>query len=434
MNEFHFKLGVGLVFLFGFGVELTLILLNLSRAKKSNISCPPNFLARLGDSPNDVENVILKSQKYTVTRLRFEIFSLIYAWIFTLILLFSGILPWIYQALSATLGNSLHKGVVFLVFIFTAQFIHTFPLNFYSTFKIEAEFGFNTTTLGVYLRDLFKSILMSMVLGLPLLYLMVLAIDFTGSKWWLVLLGLIFLIQIIMLLVYPIFIAPWFNNFKPMEAGTLKDSLVSLSNRLNFSTPNIFVMDGSRRSLHANAYFTGFGRWRRIVLFDTLLNQMEPAELESILAHEIGHSHHKHIFKSFFLQIIFFASILIFASAAIRSSHLFSVFGFRAISLDRELISDKMLGLFLFFSVFSSLGIYFSPLFNFFSRRHEFEADHFALTAMGGPLSMVKALKKLTVKNLSNLNPHPWYQFFHYSHPTTLERILRLESISRKSS
>ena len=210
-----------------------------------------------------------------------------------------------------------------------------------------------------------------------------------------------------------------------LKCGGSEKFISIMCNNIN---TDIFVMDGSRRSLHANAYFTGFGKWRRIVLFDTLVDQMESDELQSILAHEIGHNYHKHLYKRFFMQILFLGATLFLASRIISSPTLFSVFGFSSLTSVPENISQQILGLFLFFTAASSLGIFISPLFNFFSRKHEFEADAYAKKAMGGFAAMKSALIKLTEKNLSNLNPHPWYQFFHYSHPTTAERIQGLET------
>jgi len=365
-------------------------------------------------------------------RLAFDTVSEFYAAAVTLLLLFSGALPALDHLLAACFGGGLHRGVIFLAAVVMVQSLLKLPFSVYATFRIEGKYGFNTMTWGLFWRDLFKGAIVSAVIGLPLLYALLVLMRFFGAAWWMWAFGLLLVFQIAMIIVYPMFIAPLFNRFQPLEEGDLKSALLSMAERLRFPTGDIFVMDGSRRSLHSNAYFTGFGRFRRIVLFDTLLRQMDRSELLGVLAHEIGHYKRKHIYKMMASQTVMLGALLWLASLALRWPPLYQAFGF---ILDPTSLAPASLppdanpavGLFLFMTVFSSLSILLAPLQNFFSRRHEYEADAFAVQALHDPEAMQSALIKLSRKNLSNLTPHPWYSAFHYSHPSLNERLAALQ-------
>jgi STE24 endopeptidase len=249
-----------------------------------------------------------------------------------------------------------------------------------------------------------------------------------GTLWWLWAFLLVLGFQLLMMVLYPILIAPLFNRFKPMEEGDLKASLLDLASALRFPSQGIFVMDGSRRSTHSNAYFTGFGRFRRIVIFDTLLAQMDPRELKSVLAHEIGHYKLGHIYKHLAVQVLMLFALFWIASLALAWPPLYQAFGFPPPAPGQQGAAGPgpAVGLFLFLTVFSSLSLLLAPLSNLLSRRHEYQADAFAVRAVQDAEGMAKALLKLSRKNLSNLTPHPWYSAFHYSHPALAERLAAL--------
>ncbi|MEO6246236.1 MAG: M48 family metallopeptidase, partial [Opitutaceae bacterium] len=239
-------------------------------------------------------------------------------------------------------------------------------------------------------------------------------VQWTGPSWWLWAFGLMFGFQLLMMILYPKLILPLFNKLTPLPEGDLRTRLMALGDRTGFQAKTIEVIDGSKRSGHSNAYFTGFGRFRRIVLFDTLIAQLTPEELEAVLAHEIGHYRRGHIPK-----MIAMAAVMMLGGFAViawlaRSNWFNAAFGFP---------TGEIAPSFLLFGLLSgAVTFWFSPLSNLLSRKHEYEADAFARDAMGGPTAMLGALRKLAQKNLSNLTPHPWFSGFYYSHPTLVER------------
>jgi STE24 endopeptidase len=418
---------------FGLGlfVELALDFLNRREALRhaslpSRFSGPP-FSGLAGLADRFTAETFAKARAYTLDRLAFDAFSTLWSAALILALLFSGILPWFDRLLARAFDGSLHRGALFLAGVTLAQSLLKLPLSVWSTFRIEGRYGFNTMTWGLFWRDLLKGLALSAALGLPLLYAVLALMRLFGPAWWLWAFGLMVAFQIVMMILYPIFIAPLFNRFQPLQDGDLKSALLELAGRLRFPAGGIYVMDGSRRSLHSNAYFTGFGRFRRIVLFDTLLRQMERPELLSVLAHEIGHYKRKHIYKMMAWQILTLGALFWLAAQALRWPPLYAAFGFDTLitvgPAPGPFAGSPAAGLFLFMTAFSTVSILFSPLQNLFSRRHEYEADAYAIQAIGDPSAMQTALIKLSTENLSNLTPHPWYSAFHYSHPTLAERV-----------
>lgn len=420
MDGSRFRIVFLMLFTLGFAVEWILNILNRREALRHK-HAPAEAAGSLADP-----ETFAKSRAYTLERLSFDTFSLFISSALTIALLFSGALPWLDRALLRLFGDGLNRGAFFLGLVTMAPSLLKLPLTLYSTFRIEGKYGFNTMTWGLFWRDFVKELVVSMALGLPLLYAILFFMRHAGTAWWLWAYGLFLAFQTVMMILYPIFIAPLFNRFQPLEDGDLKASLLALAARLRFPTADIFVMDGSRRSLHSNAYFTGLGRWRRIVLFDTLLRQMDAGELQSVLAHEIGHYKRKHIYKRMAAQVFILGGLLYLASLALRWPPLYAAFGFDPLAAAHSASGNAAVGLFLFLTVFSSLSILFAPIQNLVSRKHEYEADAYAVEALGSPVPMGSALIKLSSKNLSNLTPHPWYSAFHYSHPTLLERLKAL--------
>jgi STE24 endopeptidase len=434
----------------GLAVELFLNALNRREALR-HASLPSRFTGPPFSGLFDADT-FSKARSYTLERLSFDSFSVLYSAAVTLVLLFSGILPWADRLLARTVGTGstgdgtgfggLHPSVLFLAGITAIQSLARLPLTVHSTFRIEGRYGFNTMTWGLFWRDLAKGLVLSAALGVPLLYAVFALMGAFGKAWWLWAFGLMLAFQLVMMILYPLFIAPLFNRFKPLEEGGLKRDLLGLAGRLRFPAGGIFVMDGSRRSLHSNAYFTSFGRFRRIVLFDTLIRQMERPELLGVLAHEIGHYKLKHIYKSMAVRIAMMAALFYIAALALRWPPLYTAFGFDAFHAapgaagpgSPAFAGSPAAGLFLFMTVFSAVAFLFTPLQNLLSRRHEYQADAYAVAAIGDSAAMQTALIKLSSKNLSNLTPHPWYSAFHYSHPSLTERLRSIEDAASLAS
>ena len=289
------------------------------------------------------------------------------------------------------------------------------PFDWYSTFKLEEKYGFNKSTLGLWISDKVKGTLIGFVIGYPLICLLLKLVDWLGSSWWIWGFVVIFVFQLAMMVLYPKLIMPLFNKLEPLEPGDLKNQLMDLSDSSGFAAKTIEVMDGSKRSGHSNAFFTGFGKFRRIVLFDTLMEQLETNELKAVLAHEIGHYKRGHVPKMVAMSAV--GMLVAFWAIAFlaKSSWFYIGFGFEGVA--------SIAPAFLLFSIMSGLiTSWLTPVFSILSRKHEYEADAFARDSMGEYHSLIGALRKLNEKNLSNLTPHPIYSAFYYSHPTLLER------------
>jgi STE24 endopeptidase len=294
------------------------------------------------------------------------------------------------------------------------------PFAWYAQFKIEQRFGFNTTTITTWVLDRLKALMLALLLGYPLIALVLKLIEWTGADWWLWAAAVVMAFQLLLLFIAPAVIMPLFNKFTPLPEGSLRERLFAMAQRTGFPTRRIDVMDGSRRSRHSNAFFIGFGRFRKIVLFDTLIGQLAERELESVLAHEIGHYKKRHVVKLLALSIT--GVFVAFAAMAwlARQQWFYRAFGFRE---HGEFTAANLLPAMLLFALLGgAINFWLSPFIHMWSRRFEYQADAFARATMGEPHSLVQALRKLSEKNLSNLTPHPLYSGFYYSHPTLLER------------
>lgn len=289
------------------------------------------------------------------------------------------------------------------------------PFSIYSTFGIEQRFGFNTTTPGLFVSDLLKSLALSLVLGGTLLYLVLLILEQTGSAAWFFcwIVSVVFLLG--MQYFVPTWILPLFNRFAPLEAGALRDAILVYARKIRFPLDNVMVMDGSRRSTRSNAFFTGFGQNRRIVLFDTLIRHHTIPELVAVLAHEMGHFKKKHIIRRLFLAILQMGLLFFLMSLCLTRQELFDAFFMKTPSYYAGLIFFSLL--------FSPLQFFLSLLGLHLSRQDEFAADRFAADTIDDPEQMIRALKTLSVHNLTHLTPHPLYVRLNHSHPPVLERI-----------
>jgi STE24 endopeptidase len=361
-----------------------------------------------------------RSVDYTLAKSRFADIANMFDAAVLIAVLFSGVLPWAFGSLSANFGVSVWAMAGFLFVAGIALSILALPFSWYAQFKLEERFGFNTTSLKTWILDRVKGFLLALVLGYPLLALVFKLIEWTGANWWLWAAAVLIAFQLLLLLVAPAIIMPLFNKFTPLPEGTLRERLFALAQRTDFPTRNIEVMDGSKRSRHSNAFFTGFGRFRKIVLFDTLIAQLTEPELESVIAHEIGHYKKRHVMKLLGVSI---AGVLV-AFAAIawlaRQQWFYHAFGFQH---QGGFVSGNVVPAMLLFGLLAgTISFWISPVVHVWSRSFEYEADAFARATMGEVQSLIRALRKLSEKNLSNLTPHPLYSSVYYSHPTLLER------------
>ena len=295
------------------------------------------------------------------------------------------------------------------------------PFTLYSTFRIEERFGFNKMSFKLWLADLLKSTLVGIVIGLPIVALILWLMGSAGSLWWLWAWAVWMGFNLLILVLYPTVIAPMFNKFKPLEDESLKARVTALMQRCGFAAKGLFVMDGSKRSAHANAYFTGFGAAKRVVFYDTLLKQLSPAEVDAVLAHELGHFKHKHIIQR--IVMLFAMSLAGFALIGYLSQQ---VWFYTGLGVRPNLgAPNDALALLLFMLAVPLFSFFISPLFAQLSRKHEFEADAYAAKQTDGR-DLSSALLKLYQDNASTLTPDPVFVKFYYSHPPASERLARM--------
>jgi STE24 endopeptidase len=355
-----------------------------------------------------------KSVQYTLAKAKLDQTETSCHLVVLLLVLFSGLLPWGFRFFIQWLGGSAWAMAAFLFATGLALSLSGLPLDWYAQFRLEERFGFNTTTQAVWWIDRLKGLLLALVLGYPMLALVLKLVDWTGSWWWLWAWAALLGFQLVMAVLAPVLILPLFNKFTALPEGALRERLLKLAERTRFHARSIQVMDGSKRSRHSNAFFTGFGQFRKIVLFDTLTQQLAEPELEAVLAHEIGHFKKKHVPKMLVFSALASLAGLYCLSVLAQQDWFYRAFGFEPGNLAPALLLFGLLSGFVTF--------WFSPLAHWWSRRYEYQADAFAARVMNEPRSLIGALRKLNEKNLSNLTPHPLYSGFYYSHPTLLER------------
>lgn len=388
--------------------ELMLAALNRAEVRRHALKAPPAVAAIMD------EETYRKAVSYTLDKNRFGVWSMLFDTGVLLLVLSSFALPVLFAQVAAWAPGSRWDDALFILLATVLLSIPGLPFEWWGQFRLEERHGFNKSTPRLWVTDKLKGTLLIFVIGLPLLWALLSLVDWTGDVWWLWGFGLMFAFQLLMMVLYPKLIMPLFNKLTPLPDGELKTRLMALADRTGFKAATIEVMDGSKRSGHANAFFTGFGRFRRIVLFDTLIEQLSPEELEAVLAHEVGHYRRGHIPKTLALS----AAIQLGAFAAIawlaRGDWFNPAFHFPAGELAPSFLLFGLLG--------GAVTFWFAPLGNLLSRKNEYEADAFAREATGGPGPLVAALRKLSRKNLSNLTPHPWFSGFYYSHPTLAER------------
>ena len=403
------------LFLLEFLVEFALNELNLSHVRQESVR-------RAGPGPFDgwaTPEVYRGSVVYTLAKGTFQRWESIYDGLVVLWVLFGGALPYL-DRLTQTAGGFFSPGAhatgIFFCFGVAAIFsVLGLPGELYVTFVIEERFGFNKTTLRLFFTDKLKALMLGFVIGIPFLFGLLWLMDRAGAYWWLWAFLFIFAFQFLMVIVYPTLIAPLFNKFEPLPEGEIRQRIFALAGELGFKAGGIYTMDGSRRSAHSNAYFTGLGKAKRIVLFDTLLKQLTIEQGLAVLAHEMGHYKMRHIRRMMIVRGVLLLAGLYILSLLLNYAPLFRAFGLAEPSYHGALV--------LFSLVSGPATFYLRPLMNFLSRRHEYEADLFAVRTLKDAKPMEGALIQLAVENLANLAPHPWYSAYHYSHPTPVERI-----------
>lgn len=362
-----------------------------------------------------------KAADYSLAKLRLELFEM--AWNAALLLGWTllGGLDWLNQLLRSQLGDGLLQQVALLAGFFAITALLELPWTWVRTFRVEQAHGFNRMTLGLWLADGIKSALVGAAIGLPFAALLLWLMEAAGSLWWVWSWAAWLSLSLLTLLLYPTLIAPLFNRFEPLADATLRQRIEALMARCGFRSRGLFVMDGSKRSSHANAYFTGFGPAKRVVFFDTLLQRLAPGEIDAVLAHELGHFSRRHLPKR--LVLMGSISLLGFALLGLLSGQFWFYSG---LGVRPNLVAPSdALALLLFINVAPLASFFLTPLLSQLSRRQEFEADAYACAHADGQ-DLASALVKLYQDNASTLTPDPLYAGFYYSHPPAAERLERL--------
>ena len=361
-----------------------------------------------------------KAADYTKVKGSFGRLQLIIGTVVLFLWTLGGGLNWLDQLWRTADLGPLATGVAVLISFSLISSLIDIPSSLYSTFNIEERFGFNKSTLKTFFVDMIKGAALAMIIGIPLILLVLWLMESAGDFWWLYAWIALTAFSIIMMWAYPKFIAPIFNKFKPLEEGEVLDRLTSLLKRTGFNSDGVFVMDGSKRSSHGNAYFTGFGKTKRIVFFDTLLKHLSPTQVEAVLAHELGHFKRKHVLKGMIASMSM--TLIGFAILAwlMKQDWFYSAFGIEQPSTYMALV--------LFMLVSPAFTFFIGPIMARWSRKHEFEADEFAAKESDAS-ELISALVSLYKKNAGTLTPDPLYSAFYDSHPPASIRIAHLKSV-----
>ncbi len=364
-----------------------------------------------------------KAADYTVTKVRLSRFELLYSTLILLGLTLGGGLNLLDQLWSGLELGPLWGGVAFLLSLTLLTTLLDLPFSIYRTFRIEQRFGFNKSTPGLFIADMLKGLLLMLLIGTPMAALVLWLMDSTGAQWWLYVWGVWSGFTLLMMWAYPAVIAPLFNKFTPLEDEALSERIDNLLARCGFTSNGVFVMDGSRRSSHGNAYFSGLGNNKRIVFFDTLLKSLSADEIEAVLAHELGHFRRNHIKKRIVLMMGMSLAGLALLGWLMQQTWFYSALGVATPSVHTALA--------LFLMVLPVFTFFLQPLMAMSMRKHEFEADDFA-AAHADANELIRALVKLYQENASTLTPDHLYSAFHDSHPPAPVRIAHLSSTMQK--
>ncbi len=365
-----------------------------------------------------------KAADYTSAKTRLGMLSALFESLLLLAFTLGGGIQWIADFWQATFTSPLAQGMAVIVAVLLLSSLLEIPFGLYRTFVIEARFGFNKMTLALYLADALKGLLLGAALGLPLLFGVLWLMERMGGNWWLYVWGVWVTFNLLLLFIYPSFIAPLFNKFSPLQDETLKARIEILLQKCGFTAQGLFVMDGSKRSAHGNAYFTGFGKTKRIVFFDTLLSRLSASEIEAVLAHELGHFKRHHVLKRIVFTFALSLGFLWLLAQLMQAEWFYQGLG---VAMPATTLATA-LALLLFFMVMPVFSFLLHPLMSHTSRRHEFEADAYAAQQTDAR-DLASALVKMYQDNAATLTPDPLYSMFYDSHPPALLRIARLQTL-----
>ncbi|MBT8314005.1 MAG: M48 family metallopeptidase, partial [Maribacter sp.] len=374
--------------------------------------------------PEDLQDVFdadeyQKSQNYKMTNYKFGLLTSGFSLLLTLGFLIFGGFDWLDGIARGISDNSIIMALVFFASIMIGSDIITTPFAYYKTFVIEEKFGFNKTTKTTFLLDKLKGYIMMAIIGGGITALIIWFFEWAGTDFWIYAWVVVSVFTLIMNLFYSRLIVPLFNKQKPLEEGSLKSKIESYAQKVGFELKNVFVIDGSKRSTKANAYFSGFGKEKRVTLYDTLINDLEEDEIVAVLAHEVGHYKRNHIIFNILSSVLLMGFTLFLLSLFINNPEIS-----KAIGVSQPSFHAALIGFGILYSPFSELT---GLIMNYLSRKFEFQADDYAKHTFAA-MPLVTSLKKLSKNSLSNLTPHPAYVFMHYSHPPLIERVKNLKA------
>ncbi len=394
-----------LMVLAGYGLEF----LNLSHLKKYGASIPPEFEGHID------QGLLNKTRDYVVENTKFEFISSLVHHAIILAFLFGKLLNGYNTWIASLKLPFILSGIVFLLLLMYAETALSIPFNLYHTFKIENKYGFTTTTMRLWITDHLKSLAITTIMSSLAASVGLFLVQASPHFWWFWVWCFFFALSILFMYAFPYVIEPLFNKFTPLDDETLQAGICRIMQKAGIQVQRVFKMDASRRTNHTNAYFTGIGKVKRIVLYDTLLEKLDKDEILATLAHEAGHWKKRHLLKHLIVSeaIAFFVMFLSFH--ILKGDSLTHLFSIKEGSFFSKIVILGFIG--------SIAAFPFTPVFHYFSRRHEVEADRFSCELTGDARGMINALIKLSRDNLSNLRPHPLYAAFHYSHPPVLKRI-----------
>ena len=389
---------------------------NMNHILKNRIVVPLKFQDQISLADHQ------KAADYSVEKIKVaQVFHFIDLIVFLLLTLAGGLELINHLAMGIT-ASPIITGLIFFGIFGLIQMMLSMPQTLYTTFVIEEKYGFNKTTWKTFVTDMVKGLILSIILGAPIIYSILWIMERLGSAWWVYAFIFLTAVQLLIVFIYPTFIAPIFNKFSALEDGEVKNKIIDLLTRCGFKSSGLFVMDASKRSGHGNAYFTGFGKNKRIVVFDTLLSSLDAEEVEAVLAHELGHMKKKHVLKGM-IKGIFFSFIGFAILGYLRHNTAF--FNGHGV----QTITDYM-ALTLFSMVAGVYTFLLTPISSYTSRKHEYEADQFA-SENAKASKLISALIKMYKDNASSLTPDPLFSKFYFSHPPALERVTYLESLQK---
>ena len=396
-----------------FLLETYLKIRNLKSIDNNKDSVPPRFKNVV------TEEEYKKSILYNTDRIKFQIFTALFGSVVLVVFTIGGLLNYLTQVVMDMTSSNVLGAVLLGLLLIIVEEIISIPISIYSTFVIEERHGFNKTTRKTFVTDIFKGLLISGAISSILYATVIFIIISAGDLWWIYAFAAVFILQAIIFFLYPVLIMPLFNKFEPLDDEQFKKPIEKLLEKVDFKSKGLFVMNASLRSTHGNAFFTGFGKNKRIVFFDTLLKTINPDEMEAILGHELGHYKLGHIRKTLISSLVFGFLGFYILNEIFKSDNFFIAHG-----LENLTVYSKFL---MFYLVIGSYTFFTKPITSALSRKREFEADDFSFQFTDGE-HMISGLLKLTKDNASNLTPDPLYSSYYYSHPPIAERVASIEN------